>query len=32
MGSYQMVKKWLSCRESKVLGLGLATDELHMVT
>jgi len=32
IGGYQVIKKWLSYRERGILGRGLTTDDVHMVT
>ena len=32
IGGYQVIKKWLSCRESKLLGRGLTPDKAQYVT
>ena len=32
IGGYQVIKKWLSYRDQKILGRGLKVDEVHEVT
>jgi hypothetical protein len=32
IGGYQVIKKWLSYREREILGRGLTTNEVHVVT